>query len=107
MIYRVLNQLQRLKPTEPFDGPKFCRRELTSKFHLATCDDLSLPLCYQLLVIRFDIWLLEFDRLTSVYGLPSFANNPSSGHEVRLLTYIRSYSAAPVPVLDPDGLFAR
>ena len=37
----------------------------------------------------------------------SFANNPYSGCEVRLLTYIRSRTAAPAQVLDPDGLFAR
>ncbi len=31
----------------------------------------------------------------------SFANNPSSGREVRLLTYIRSRTAAPAPGAEP------
>ena len=37
----------------------------------------------------------------------SFANNPFLGFWVRLLTYIRSLTAAPVMVLDHNGLFAR
>lgn len=37
----------------------------------------------------------------------SFANNPFLGFSVRLLTYIRSLTAAPVMVFDHNGLFAR
>ena len=43
----------------------------------------------------------------SVYGLLLFCKHPFLGFWVRLLTYIRSLTAAPVMVLDHNGLFAR